>query len=97
MDADQIRDKAWIGDAVLALFARKWLLSHPLDKRISRHDAFELMTSNASMSALGEPTAVEAKIGVIYEEQGLDAAFEHIESTILPQFERRVRKRLAGR
>ena len=88
MTEDEKRTKAWIGDAVLALFAREWILQAPHIKKEDRADAFIRMTSNQFLSAVGEPTAMEAKIGVIYESDGLEAAFEHIEETYVPLFKK---------
>jgi hypothetical protein len=46
------------------------------------------MTSNHFLASVGEPTAVEAQIGIIYQSDGLDAAFAHIEATLVPLFEK---------
>jgi len=46
------------------------------------------MTSNHFLACIGELTAVEAKIGVAYEEQGLSGAFEWISANLLPVFKR---------
>ncbi|PXA05745.1 hypothetical protein DDZ13_02425 [Coraliomargarita sinensis] len=93
MIEDEKRTKAWIGDAVLALFARGWILKAPQIKKEDRHDAFIRMTSNKFLSAIGEPTAMEAEIGVIYESDGLQAAFDHIEETFVPLFKKQLAKR----
>lgn len=85
--ADQ-RSKAWIGDAVLALFAREWILGQAWIQPKERAEYFIQMTSNHFLSALGPPTAMEAEIGLIYERDGLEAAFLHIETTYLPLFEK---------
>jgi hypothetical protein len=88
------RELAWIGDAVLSLFAR----SHVL-RRLGRIDteAFREFTSNAFLSALGRPTRIEAEVGVVYERDGLEAAFGYIERRIEPlwrvQEAKRVRQR----
>jgi len=84
------RECAWVGDAVLALFAREWVL-----KERQTMDAvwFTRLTSNDFLSAFGNPTRVEAGIGKIYREQGLAAAFAWIESEFLPLF----RKQMANR
>jgi len=44
------------------------------------------MTSNDFLATLGNPTALEAEIGILYETKGLEAAFDWIEREILPQF-----------
>lgn len=79
------RKEAWTGDAVLALFVREWILR--------RHDSldgemFIRFTSNDFLRQAGNPTSVEAEIGRIYRDEGLAAAFAHIEENLLPLFER---------
>lgn len=80
---EKIREEAWLGDAVLGLYAREWLL----EKR-GRIDTagFVAFTSNQFLSGLGEPTQVEAAIGRAYAANGLAGAFSHIEKTIVPLF-----------
>jgi hypothetical protein len=90
-----LRDQAWVGDAVLALYARRWLLRHT-PQRMSdadRQQLFELFVSNQFLSAFGEPTQVEATIGRKFEQEGLLAAFTHIEKSLLESFCRSARKR----
>jgi hypothetical protein len=97
-----LRDQAWVGDAVLALYARRWLLRHT-PKKISdadRQQLFELFVSNQFLSSFGEPSQVEAAIGRKFEQEGLLAAFTHIEKSFLESFCRSARKRgyiLSGR
>jgi hypothetical protein len=85
------RDQAWIGDAVLALYARLKILRE--DGTLDGEKAVR-MSSNQFLAAFGEPTAVEAAIGRVFESDGLDAAFAHIESTFIPLFTRQEEKRL---
>lgn len=77
------REDAWIGDAVLSLFARQYLLRvhGSMDP-----GEFTALTCNAFLSAFGPPTRVESRIGQIYQEQGLEAAFRHIETEFLPLY-----------
>lgn len=84
------REQAWVGDAVLSLFARRWLLA-----RDGRMDGERLvrMTSNQFLSALGNPTSVEAEIGRIYERDGLEVAFAWMEAELIPLFEKQESKR----
>jgi len=97
MTEEEKRTKAWIGDAVLALFARKWILAEPSISPQQRADAFVRMTSNKFLAAIGEPTAMEAEIGRIYENDGLEAAFSHIETTFVPLFKKQqARKKQPG-
>ena len=91
--ADQIRaerEKAWIGDAVLALFARKYVLR---ERGCMDGEWFTMLTSNGFLTAFGNPTSVEAKIGEIYTEEGLDAAFLWIDETFVPLFRKQMNKR----
>lgn len=85
MSLRALKDLAWIGDAVLGLFVRQWLLAQPESPPYSRQERFLHFTSNAFLAGFGEPTEVEARIGRIYQEHGLEAAFRHIESEMLPR------------
>ena len=53
------REEAWVGDAVLALFVREWILGKDggLDG-----DKFIRFTSNDFLRVIGNPTSVEAGI-----------------------------------
>ncbi|HIK21870.1 MAG TPA: hypothetical protein IGR15_12645 [Synechococcus sp. M44_DOE_062] len=101
LDEGSRRDKAWLGDAVLSLFARQWLLGPPQDWQVpsppscnlNRAELFTWLTSNQFLSALRDPTQVEAEIGLIYETEGLQAAFEYIQTHLLPLFVRQVNNR----
>ncbi len=81
----EVLDQAWVGDAVLHLFVREWALAMP-----TRPDnkAVERFVSNGFLSTVGQPDHIEAEIGRIYRAQGLQAAFEHIRTKLLPVFER---------
>lgn len=91
MDEQEEKAKAWVGDAVLALFAREWILRQSDVAIGERASVFKSMTSNQFLSAFGRPTQVEAAIGIIYEREGLRAAFEHIELLLLPVFKKQRR------
>jgi len=56
------QEQAWIGDAVLGLFAREWILR---EKRKTDAEMFSRMTSNIFLNSLGNPTKVEAEIGQV--------------------------------
>jgi len=77
------REEAWIGDAVLALYVRKWILAEygKMDGEM-----FVRFTSNEFLSRKGNPTSVEAEIGRIYDEKGLQAGFDWIEEYLFPLF-----------
>ena len=85
------QEQAWVGDAVLGLFARLWIL-----EREGKMDAemFARMSSNQFLSSIGNPTAVEARIGRCYATEGIEAAFDHIESELMPLFLQQEKKRI---
>ena len=79
----QVRQEAWIGDSVLDLYARAYILREHggMDgKMLSR------MSSNGFLSSIGNPTVVEAEIGRMYQAEGLETAFAWIEENLLPLF-----------
>lgn len=94
---DQLRRDAWIGDAVLLLFARTHVLQDGGqldDLRCTR------LTSNQFLNVLANPTKVEAVIGRIYQKQGLEAAMQWMKENLLPLFQKQEqnrRKRLPAR
>ena len=83
----QEREAAWIGDAVLALFARQFVLR---ERQTMDGEWFTRLTSNEFLSAFGNPTRVEAGIGRIYQEGGLEAAFGWMETHLIPLFRKQV-------
>ncbi len=87
-----ILEDAWLGDAVLALFARQRILS--LGQGIDNEKAIR-MTSNKFLTILGDASEIEARIGALYKEKGLDAAFSYIETGIEPLFLKTELKRKA--
>lgn len=92
---DDIRDErelAWVGDAVLALFARSWVLR---ERGSMDGEWFTRLTSNDFLSTFGQPTRVEAGIGRIYREQGLDAAFAWMDTELVPVFHKQMARRKA--
>ena len=86
----QEREDAWVGDAVLALFARQFVLR---ERDCMDGKWFTHLTSNDFLSAFGNPTRVEASIGRLYQEQGLDAAFQWMEAELLPMFRKQMKNR----
>ena len=96
MTESEKRTLAWIGDAVLALFAREWILRQPQIREAERHEAYTLLTSNQFLSGLGEPTGVEASIGTRYREAGCEAAFAWIEAELVPLFKKQWNNRRRG-
>jgi hypothetical protein len=75
----RILEEAWVGDAVLCLYARRAIV-----RALSAVDGerFVKMTSNRFLARFGEPSEVEAEIGRIYERDGLDTAFAWIQQTM---------------
>lgn len=86
----QTIEEAWIGDAVLSLYARLRILRQ--GESVDGDKAMR-MTSNRFLGSFGEPTEVEAKIGREYQKNGLDAAFDWIQTQLMPLHE----KQEAGR
>jgi len=84
------REEAWLGDAALALVVREWILA-----REGRMEAplFAELTSNQFLSRLGAPTTVEAEIGRVFREGGLDAVRAWITGRLIPHFERHLNRR----
>lgn len=85
-----IREAAWIGDAVLALFARQFVLR---ERNTMDGEWFTRLTSNDFLSAFGNPTRVEASIGRLYQADGLDAAFAWMDAELIPLFRKQVAKK----
>ncbi len=79
----QEREEAWIGDAVLALYARSWILEQ--DGKMDG-EKFVRFTSNDFLRRFGNPTTEEAMIGQVYKKDGLEAAFAYMEERHLPKF-----------
>ncbi|MBC2606985.1 hypothetical protein [Pelagicoccus albus] len=86
MEESEKRTKAWVGDAVLALYAREWILRQTDIPQTERSAVFKAMTCNQFLSSFGQPTQVEADIGIVYETEGLQAAFAYMEERLLPVF-----------
>lgn len=89
-DLDPVcRAKAWVGDAVLALYVREWILSF---KGEIDGPLFVEFTSNNFLRLTGNATGVEAQIGVVYKEQGLAAANAWIDEHLRPKMEERLHR-----
>ena len=86
----RILDESWIGDAVLCLYCRGRILKQ--DGALDG-DKLTRMTSNQFLSTFGEPSEVEAEVGRVYAEDGLQAAFAWIEAKLMPAFDKREAKR----
>jgi len=87
---ETLRADAWLGDAVLELYVRSWIL-----KRRGHIDA-EMktrFTCNQFLNNIGNPTRVEAAIGQIHRKAGMDAAWAWIEAHLEPLFLKQEEKR----
>ena len=84
MDGTTIKE-AWIGDAVLTLYARQKILRD--DGKIDGEKC-QRLTSNRFLGTLGEPTKIEAQVGRVFERDGLEAAFVWVDRNLLPLFEK---------
>lgn len=84
------QEEAWIGDTILDLYARSWILQ---ERGTLCGQTLMRMTSNQFLACFGNPTSVEAKIGRIYRDEGLEPAFAWIEAEILPLFKKQERNR----
>ena len=84
-----VRAQAWVGDAILALYVREWILSFKgeIDGAL-----FVEFTSNNFLRLAGNATGVEAQIGVVYKEQGLAAANAWIDEHLRPKMEDRLHR-----
>jgi dsRNA-specific ribonuclease len=89
-DLRREREAAWVGDAVLALFARQFVLR---ERELMDGEWFMRLTSNDFLSAFGNPTRVEAAIGRLYLDGGLDAAFEWMDAHLIPLFRKQTSNR----
>jgi hypothetical protein len=89
-DRDLLQKNAWIGDAVLSLYVRLRILRE--DGVVDGPKASR-MTSNEFLVSVGEATEVEAELGQVFEQHGLESAFEWIEQRLMPIFEKREAKR----
>ena len=89
MTLEEKRNFAWVGDAILALFARRWILEQTNISSKERAKVFQAMTSNEFLSHFGEPTRIECEIGILFENEGLANANHFIETQLLPNFIKR--------
>jgi len=85
------REEAWIGDAVLALYMRELILK---EDGAMDGEKFIRCTSNDFLRNIGNATSVEALIGRIYQDQGLQAANEWMEYQLLPVFRKQEKNHL---
>jgi hypothetical protein len=89
-DPTSLQQDAWLGDAVLELYVRQWILRQEgrLDAEMKTR-----FTCNQFLNCIGNPTRVEAHIGSLYREGGLPAAWEWIALELEPLFLKQEAKR----
>ena len=75
---ERLRAEAWVGDAILALYVREWILA---EEGAINGKLFVEFTGNA--------TGVEAEIGRTFKAGGLEAAYAWIEHHLKPRMEER--------
>jgi len=92
-DPEAVRDLSWIGDALLSLFSREWIMENETRLASARAELFRDMTSNQFLSALGVPSVVEARIGDAYRTGGLAGAREYFDANLVPLFLKQQAKR----
>ena len=90
-DLKKLREQAWIGDTVLELYARLKVLR---EHGGINAEAKMRLTRNAFLNCLGNPTAVEARIGEIYAAEGIEAAHAWIRENLEPLYLKQEAKRL---
>jgi dsRNA-specific ribonuclease len=80
-EIEGLRQEAWIGDAVLELYVREYILKQDA----SRDDAWRIsLVRNSFLNQIGQPTRVEAEIGRQYNKGGLQAAYAWIQEQLEP-------------
>jgi dsRNA-specific ribonuclease len=80
-EIEGLRQEAWLGDAVLELYVREYILKQDA----SRDDARRIsLVRNSFLNQIGQPTRVEAEIGRRYNEGGLEAAYAWIREQLEP-------------
>lgn len=87
-EEERLKREAWVGDAILALYVREWILE--MTGEINGAWFIEF-TSNDFLRRTGNPTAVEAKIGRVLQSDGLEGAYAWIEHKLRPRMEERLK------
>jgi dsRNA-specific ribonuclease len=87
----QVQKDAWIGDAILALWARLRILQ---ESGAIDGPHYARITSNHCLAAIAEPSEAEARIGRAYLSGGLDAAFSWLDHNLLPILQKQEANRL---
>lgn len=82
------RADAWIGDAVLALYVREWILE--MNHGVMDGELFVALTSNQFLRLVGNATSVEADIGRAYKRGGLAEGYACIQERLLEKMKQRL-------
>ena len=85
---ERLKKEAWVGDAILALWVREWILEE--EGNINGAHFVEF-TSNDFLRRTGNATGVEAQIGRIFKSDGLEGAYAWIEQQLKPRMLERKR------
>ncbi|MEG0024732.1 MAG: hypothetical protein RR553_04725 [Akkermansia sp.] len=83
---ERLRIEAWVGDAILALYVREWILE---EEKAINGSLFIEFTSNDFLRRTGNATGVEAQIGRVFKSDGLEAAYAWISQNLRPKMEER--------
>lgn len=83
-----VRADAWLGDAVLALYVREWILE--MNHGIMDGTLFMELTSNKFLRLIGNATAVEAQIGIAYKRGGTSQGFAWIDEHLREKMKQRI-------
>lgn len=82
-ESPEDRALAWLGDAALALVVREWILE---TEGVLNGELHRRLTSNDFLRQFGHPTLVEASLGKLYQEDGLEAVRTRFREVILARF-----------
>ncbi len=94
MGSDRIkqeREEAWIGDAVLLIYARMRVMR---ECGTINSQAEQQLTGNRFLNSFGEPTSTEAAIGRRFLAEGLDSALVWIKENLEPVYAMQEQRRV---
>lgn len=92
-DLKQLQEDAWLGDAVLEVYARQRVLRERggIDEEMRKN-----LTRNSFLNCIANPTVAEANIGRRFRAGGLDAAWAWIAEHLEPVFAKQEANRQRG-
>lgn len=93
-DLKQLQEDAWLGDAVLEVYARQRVLRERggIDEEMRKN-----LTRNSFLNCISQPTVVEAHIGRSFIAGGMDAACAWIAQHLEPVFAKQEANRMRGK